>query len=53
MMTDLLEPKYYFVWELFGANPWSVKFQNLLIGFVDVTNLIIHDAVFHIFERFK
>ena len=52
-MTDSLEPKYDFVWELFDANPPSVKFQNLLIGFVDITNLVICDAVFHIFKKVK
>ena len=50
-MTDSLEPKYDFVWELFDANPLSVKFQNLLIRFVDITNLVILDAAFHIFQN--
>ena len=33
------------------ANLLSVKFQNLLIRFVDITNLVILDAAFHIFQN--
>ena len=49
-MPDALDPKYNFVWD---ANPPSVKFQNLLIGFVDITNLVIRDAALHIFKKCK
>ena len=33
------------------AKPATVKFQNLLIGFVDITNLIIQEASFQIWNH--